>query len=731
MMSGPIHRLRGTCLVTLTLLGGLLASPARAADFDKLDVPSLKEIPADAAYYSAMLRNKEQLNLVLNSKAWKKLVALPGVQDLIQKVNQKIDDPDGPGEQFKKFMEDPDNKEMVELFGDMASREIYFYVGANSSDFAQLMTEMIAAARYGPALIQATGNPRGLSQEEMYQESLFRVAARNPELIHTPDMVIGFRLGDDQGKSVERAEKQLKRLEALLQLAAAFQPNLKGRVKRTKIADGDFITLNLDGSLVPVDDLMAPFKKMEEKEGEFDALVKKLKEMKVTIGIGVRKGYLLIVVGDSLKHLEKLGGKGPNLLTRAEFKPLAKYADKRLTGIDYLSKSLHSKVAPNKNDLKNYLELANAWMAQANLTADQKTRLKKDLASLAKDVEAYVPEAGAMLNFNFLTERGKEGFAYDWSQNLTADGSKPLTLLDHVGGDPVLAVVGRTKTSPDEYSKLVRWVKMGHGWFEELALPKLDDEQKDHYEKAFKAMKPLLKRLDEATGKMLVPAMQDGQMAFVLDAKLSSKQWFDKMPAADKPLPILEPAFIFGITDPELLTKAMGEYRGIANDFVKELHKIKDDVQEFEIPAPKAIKVKGGTVYTYPLKQEWGIDAKLMPNGAVGAKVAVLSISEDHSVRLLNATPLKVEGGPLADLNKKRMAASYVRWSGMVDMLLPWIDYGMDQVPNFGQFDKDDIQKHVHTVAEVLKVFRSSASSTYEEEGAVVTHSETVIRDIP
>ena len=305
MLPRPFGRLCGACLVAVVAL--LASPPARAAEFDKLDVPSLKEIPADAAFYSATLRNKEQLNLVLNSKAWKKFAGLPGVQTLWQKATGPQDQP-GPIQTIQNFFQAPENQQLAELLGDMVSNEVYFYGSSSTVPFTELALELQAASVYGPLLIQATGNPQNLSQQEMQQAGMFRVLARHPELIQTPDLVIGFKI-----TKTEPADEQIKRLEVLLQLAAAFQPQLKGRVKRVKVAGGDFVTLNLDGEMIPTDDLTDTFKKFEETKGDADTVIKKLKGLKLTIGLGVRKGYVLLFIGSSLNHLEKFG-QGQGLL---------------------------------------------------------------------------------------------------------------------------------------------------------------------------------------------------------------------------------------------------------------------------------------------------------------------------------------------------------------------------------------------------------------------------------
>jgi hypothetical protein len=725
----PFFPARSACRWLGVAVLGLALSAAgtssRAADLEKIDLPSLKEIPADASYYSASLRLKEQIDIVAASKAWKKLTGLPGIQFAWTAAKLQMSKAGGPLDTYEKFVEDPENQKLVDLLGEAVSREVYFYGAANATDFTQLATELMAAVQSGPTLIRLTGNPKNLDQQQMIQASMFRVLAQNLDLIKTPDMVIGFRLD-----KTEEALNQLKRLEKLLEQAADKEPKLKGRVKRVKAAGGEFVTINLDGKMAPLGEKLAFLKEFEEKQGEFDAVVKKLSDLKLTVGLGVRNGYLLLTLGDSTAFLEKLG-QGKRLLERPEFKALAKYADQKLTAINYLSKELHAKVVPNKRDLNNYLQLANAWLPQTELKPEQRERLKKDLATFAKEVEAYLPDPGALLSFNFLTARGTEGYAYDWGKNPIADASKPLTLLDHVGGNPLIAVVGRSRTQPGEYEKLVKWVKMAYGWAEEIALPKLEDEQRDQYKKAFKAMQPLLKRLDEVTGKMMVPALADGQGAFVLDAKLTSKQWFALMPQSDKPLPMLEPAFVVGVSDPQLLVKGLGEYRTLANEFAQELRKLKDDVPEFTIPEPQVSKIKGGTMYAYPLPQQWMLDSKLLPNGAVGEKVAVLTISEEHSARLLTATPLKTDGGPLADTKKKMSAASYVSWPGMVDFVASWFEYGLEQAPGTGAFSKEDILKQAKGVFDVLRVFKTTTSATYEEGDATVTHSETIIRDLP
>jgi len=65
--------------VALTAAGWWAASSAPASELDKLDT-SLKLIPADAAFYSSMLRSREQFEAIAASNAWAKIKAMPVVQ---------------------------------------------------------------------------------------------------------------------------------------------------------------------------------------------------------------------------------------------------------------------------------------------------------------------------------------------------------------------------------------------------------------------------------------------------------------------------------------------------------------------------------------------------------------------------------------------------------------------------------------------------------------------------
>jgi hypothetical protein len=703
----------------------LLVLPTQATDFTKLDC-SAKVVPADVAFYSSMLRNKEQFDIVMKSKAWAKLNELPVVQTMRKRAMEELEKPGAPLAMYRQFQKDPQNQALIELLLDMVSQEIFFVGGPQSAQFLELAGQLYGAAYVQRAINRLQGLGGDDDDPKAQLKTILDVLAEDPDLIAVPDFVIGFRLTD-----TNRALAQIARLEKLAGAQLDNIPELKGRLKRTKVGNNEFLTLNLDGQMVPWEKV--PLKDIEDEPGQYDELVKKLKDVKLTVSLGVNGSYALLAIGENADHVAKLG-PGPNrLIDRPELKPLARFADRRLTSVSYVSKELQVKLAMAEADLDDLVEMASGWLDMAELTEDQQARVEKDLEKLAGDLKKYLPQPGASLSFSFLTPQGQESYNYDWGKNETLDASKPLTLLNHVGGSPLLAVVQRNKYSPEDYQLLVKWIKVFHRYAEEFGVPKMEAEEQAKYDKFMKGAAPLFKRLDETTGNLLLPALADGQSALVLDAKLTSQQWISLLPPTETPTPMLELACVVSVSDAAKLRRAAAEYWDIAKKMLALAHQVDDNFPEIDLPEPEPKKVKDGELFTFPLPPTVPLDKKLAPTAAISEKVAVLTLSNDHAERLLANTPLKATDGPLADPKQNRAIATVFDWAGTVDALTPWIDMGVRLAapladPVVG--DPKDLPGQVHTILDVLKVLRHYSSSTTLQDGAWVTHGVTVIQDV-
>src|ERR1700722_10869452 len=96
---------------------GLLAPTARATDL-KSAPTSLKVVSANAAFYVGALRNKEQLDLFLKSKAYAAIMEMPSVKQGLKHIKDEYEKKDSPLSFVRAFLETDENKQLFELLAD-------------------------------------------------------------------------------------------------------------------------------------------------------------------------------------------------------------------------------------------------------------------------------------------------------------------------------------------------------------------------------------------------------------------------------------------------------------------------------------------------------------------------------------------------------------------------------------------------------------------------------------
>lgn len=694
------------------------ASPAIAQDA-VTQAPSLKWAPADAASFSVMLRAEQQFNAMVNSKAWARLMSLPVVKMAKQKFDEEWANPTGPLAPVSQWYQQPGMAELVKLLCQLGADEVFAYGGANSAEFFALLMELNMANQMAPLMLLGTGDLQAINDPRMRAKVVLQALADNAERLKIPDLVFGFRLSKANPQAVA---KYLEMLEHGVTKAAP--PEIASKFKKTKVHGSDVLTFVLEGKDVPWDHI--PIGMVEEFPGQFDKLIKQIKSMKLTFSLGIRDGYLLVGLGEGTAGLASLNPKAAGRLSeRKELAPLAQFQGKPLVAIAYVSQEFQ-KVASGNLDPEETLKWISGLLKAAELPQGVEAKIKKDLKALAEDMKRLSPHPGASLTLSYLTSKGFEGYTCDWTTNHGLDGTKPLALLNHVGGNPIAFYIERNKISVEDYETTVKWIKLAYRYFEELAVPKLPEFSRPLYEDIMKKAIPLFERFDKATAKMFIPA-NEGEGAIVLDAKLKSKQWHPLMPASEKDLALPEIAIIEALKDAGLFRKAFAEYREIFNDFTAAMLEVLPPfgLPEIKIPEPQIKKVKGGTLYFYPLPPEVGLDNRIILTGGISDKMAVFALSHEHTLRLLNKTPITEKIGVLTDANRPLAGATYLNWAGLMDLAAPWVDYGLTQA-----HVDNEIREQVQVVLEILKVWRSYASITYLGDGVTITHSEMIIRDL-
>ncbi len=678
----------------------------------KLDT-SMNFVPEDAAFYRVWMHNRDQVDAIARSNAWKKLTESPSYQLAWSRF---MTTPGGTWQQYQDFKNDAENKPLLDLADDAWGQEIFLYGGSNCVASGQIYKEMYRRGLVG-ALSSTTQVVSGTQKPLV---DFLKKLSANPDGLRVPDVVLGFRL-----KKPDGAAAALKRVEAL------FKKNWKGQSEFRKVAGYEFLVLTLDLSGI-VWESFPLFASADQ--GELDGLMKKLRQLKPVISLGRRDDYLLIALGESPAILEKIG-QGKPLVERPEFQPLGPFAKERLTEVTYLSHAFRGETAYGKKDVAQWGVSAKSFVNEylSFVNSSIRKRLDTEIDTIATDLQATVPEPSASFAFSFLTGRGLEGYEYDWTPNPGADGSQPLTLLNHVGGDPLFASVSRSKYQPENYQRLAKWLKGGYSVFEDTILPNLPQNTQEELKRTAKVMQPLWPRVDKTTSDLLLPALRDGQTAWVIDAKLTGDQWIPNMAKPDKPLPMLEPALVLSVSDAGLLRKAGAEYMAIARQFTKSMGEIQEGVPE--VPPVESEKVNGGEVFFWRLPAFPGMDKRLQPNLGLSDKVMTMALSREHSSRLLTPTPFR-EG--LLKTDKPLAAATYFNWAATVDATTAWIDYAIQHPPLRVPPQPDETArqiKQVHDITDILKALRSYSSVTYlEQKGGrpvTVTHAEIVVQDAP
>ena len=115
------------------------------------------------------------------------------------------------------------------------------------------------------------------------------------------------------------------------------------------------------------------------------------------------------------------------------------------------------------------------------------------------------------------------------------------------------------------------------------------------------------------------------------------------MPESPKPLPMLELAFVAGVSDAEKLRQGVTTYIDVAHEaykLAKEIHPRRHAGFGIARRPRSSDMADGGKLYIYPLPEKWGIDPQVAVNAGLTDSFAAVSLMPQTTERLLRETPL-------------------------------------------------------------------------------------------
>jgi len=772
-LSGPI-------LAGLALAIGVAAAgfPASAAEKGNLAGSGVQIVPRDAAFLSASLRLREQYDRIVGSNAFATLKKLPAVARALDSFEEQRTMPGSPFSMFETFMELPENEQAADLIRDMVATDTFVYGEPSCVSFLKLL-QKLQQAQQAAGLIPTGDVMLDLEDvlpgpdEDVPEDSAsagrsvrsvaFRADAAeqvapgqrqtrmivealvaNLDLLVVPDLVWGFKTTKrDVGRS------QLKRIEVLAKLLVQASPDLEDALARRKVAGGEFVTFTLDGAALPWDEIAAQVAEMAGDVQGAEKVLERLRALEVVLAVGMVDDWVIITIGDSVDHLEKLAFQNPDkgLLATRPFAPLRADADKPITAISYVSKQLAEAISTTPDDLDDAVESLSGLAADAGLPPAAEKDIRRWLTRASDEFGKRMPEPGAWMSYSFFSEQGYEGYAWNWTRNLPFDGAKPLDLLRHTGGTPVAVAMQRFRSDPRLLDAVVGIVQGAWSLFAKYGRPQLDAETQDQFDGFEEHMVPLGGKLADVIRGKLVPALADGQVGFVLDAKARTKRPHKELPASAELLPLLEPAIVLPLADRKQFVSGLNDLFALADEVVAATRRMNPDAVPagYEVPEPTKTKVDGGAVWSFPLAAS-GLDDQLQPAIGVGDEAVVFTLGPQQAGRMITAAPLET-GRRLTRFDEPLTAAAAVDVAMFFDAVAPWVRYvaryasvqdrdgTVDPDAELSADDENEQTRealeHVRVVFDVLKTLKAAVAETAFREEALVTHWRNVIRDLP
>ena len=706
--------------IALLVAAMLWLPTARSADLVD-HAHSLKYVPRDAAVYSASLRLREQIEMVADSNWWQRVQQVPILQlGLMQAEQAWFAPPTRELEQVKEWIESEEGQEIVATLGEMVSDEVFLYADGDVTALFELLMDLNSQVNSA----QFDFDGFGEVEDERMEDIIRGFLEENKDDLRVPDMVMGFRIEDD-----ERATRHLDRLEGLLKQAMAECPvPLNEHFTRETSGSHDMLVLNLPSTMIPWEEV-----EEEIDDPEFYDLIREVMDDKsVTAVIGRVEEFIVISIGDTAEHLAEFGS-GDLLADHPAIEKMEQHADEELVSIEFVSGEFLEAVNNNERSIRDLAVMGQGFLEMANITEEDRERIASDMDELADDIITLLPKMGHLGSVTYLTERGYEGYAYNWAEQPAWDGTQRLSLLDYVGGNPAAFFASRGKSSPESYDKFTDWCSRIAKDIETIAVSEADPDDWAEYVEAKQMIMPFIKRIDAANRDHLVPGFADGQGALVLDLSVAEQSWCDPMSPAEKPLPMPALTMLMGVSDADAVEQGVTEYYNVVQDVLDMAHEVNpNDVPEIDLPEPTISESDGIKNFQFDIDASLGASPKLAPHFALGENVAALGYLPDATMGMLTGTSLNIDS-PVADFDRPLFLVCHIDFNQMLDAAKPWIDYGF-QVVKEQDLDEGNmsffIKPQLDQILELTRALRSFTSVTYYEDGVWVTRSETHIEDL-
>ncbi|MCY2973506.1 MAG: hypothetical protein NTW52_02440 [Planctomycetota bacterium] len=713
-------------VAVLALVGSSVSAVERQKSAGTVASSGLSIAPADTDIYIGGMNLLKQWKKFEATQLYRDVLENRLVQSIVTRAKGEWEAKEGQVGQVRRAVQDPNVMSLLEMGADMFTEEVFLFADGRLSELVIQVNELADEVNN---LVSSDD-----SDGEDIKEFFMSLPKSEVDELQIPLVVQGFKVSD-----LDRVLDKIDQLEGLLRLglgsipeAAPFAEGLE-RVEDTR---GTRLAWTIDSEMIP-------WELFADSDGSDPDVMEKIQDLvdgrQFCFTIGLLDSYIVIALSESSEDVSELGGS-ESLLTHADMKPVKDLASQVVTGISYVSDTYaDANFQANfqdfftKNSRTILLELEKSIEGDFLETLEE---LPEDLAWLDQAIGDLVPDFRGQTAVSYLTENGSESVIYNRTENVVFDSLKPLTVLNHVGNDPIVFLSVRLQDHPEYFATSREIFQRMKVYIE--AFLESDYANEDQREKGAFVMEngwPLLTELADIWEEKFLPAMRDGQHAFVLQAgNLENKQWWKDMPPSNEPLPLPELATVTGITSKEGMIEA---YDSLFKWFDRVLVVIRKSDPDavpagYEIPRPVESKAAGGVQFTYPIPADCPVPESMAPHAFFTENFMVSSFSTKQTQSLITMQKSNI-ANPLLNSESPKASAAYINLGRLSQLALPWIVYGFESqgtpldtvvAPEEGPMPEVKAQDLVD-LWKTLKNLGELASSTVAgEEGGTVTKAQ-------
>ncbi|MDZ4849887.1 MAG: hypothetical protein SGI77_11360 [Pirellulaceae bacterium] len=643
-----------------------------AVDFAK--ETALRFAEEDCDFFAGGLHLSEQWAQFENSQLYREVSQVPLVKSAIQSWQEEWKAREGQVGQLRGMIDNPNVESLLKLAREMFSDE-FFALADNQASAAILgITELSGEMN----AIAVSGDPAAL--EDFFME----LPKSEIDNIPVPTIVIGFKV-----KNHELILGRLDQLEALIRFGLGSIPigqSFVEGLERIEDARGTRLTWTIIPEMVPWSLLRQNI--ALGGQGDAGAMTGKLQSLfedrELCVTIGQLDDYLIFSLSEDQDAISNLGKSG-SLIKNSHMKPLLDKANEVITSVGYVSDKYAD--ADFQSRLKGFFFRQTPTVQQAILAIygadipEELQSVSEDLIWLDEQIDELVPEIQGQTAFSFLTKSGSEFWNYARTENVVFDASKPLSILEHVGKDPIAMLVCRLQDRPEHFATARRIVRKIKDYLDLVPESEgLSDSNRDAWREFLNRGWPFIVDLADILEKQFMPAMKEGQHAWVLhEGTLTSKKWFKEMPESKKPLAIPDTATVTGIYDKTAMSNAWSSVFKVFDEALAIVRDLEPDSNWVDILAPRPIAVESsaGERYKLPIPEDCPVPKNLVPQLLLTDHFMIASYSNQQTDALAKSQPLSV-GNEVIVTNQACCCVGYFDFGRLLRISTPWIVYAIE-----------------------------------------------------